>query len=89
MKTEEEIKTDVRFDPATETTLPIQYPVTKYYIIVRYKNALDGVDTIQVRESTYNKYNVGDLVKVRISECYFDADDMYYLASYELKVVSE
>lgn len=89
IKTEEVLETNVSFNPATGITTTSQYTTTQYYFVVRYENALDGVDTIQVRKSTYNKYNVGDLIKVRISERYFDADDMYYLATYELMVVSE
>ncbi len=89
VKAEEVIETDVTFNPATEITTTTQYTIIKYYFIVRYENALDGVETIQVKKSTYNKYKVGDHVKVKIYERYYDADDMYYLTTYELKIVNE
>ncbi len=70
-------------------TEKIGYVTTEYYFTVRYKNSLSGTAEVQVTENTYNKYTVGDTVRVKISETYFIGDNQNYLEDYEIKVVNE
>ena len=63
------------------------YEVTEYYLIVKYENSLDGTAKVRVRNSTYDKYMVGDVVEV--SEVYYVGEGKNYLETYELKVVKE